>query len=137
MFHASKVSAFSDLTHIEYPCIRYAASRESFFEQLRRLEHIFLCQDPLAHFGVSIPFEDENLNEKMCLGSTLDSKRSDLLLQNVSQLRKQSQTGKDNPEKCLTVPQCIPIARSHFVSLKMLTLSKGFACIGDIIQRGS
>lgn len=35
------------------------------------------------------------------------------------------------------VPQCIPMARLHFVSLKILTLSKGFACIGDIIQRGS
>ena len=29
------------------------------------------------------------------------------------------------------VPQCIPIALLHWVSLKMFTLSKGFACILD------
>ena len=42
----SELSALSDLADIEYPCIRYAASRESLLEQLRRLEHIFLCQYP-------------------------------------------------------------------------------------------
>ncbi len=35
------------------------------------------------------------------------------------------------------VPQCMPSACLHFVSVKMLTLSNGFACIGDIMQRGS
>ena len=42
--------------------------------------------------------------------------------------------GTMSQKKEPTVPQCIPIARLHFVSLKMLTLSKGFACIGDIIH---
>lgn len=46
IFRPSELSALSDLTDIEYPCIRYAASRESLLEQLRRLEHIFLCQHP-------------------------------------------------------------------------------------------
>ena len=32
-----------------------------------------------------------------------------------------------------TVPQCMPKAFSQRVSLKMCTLSKGFACIGDMI----
>ena len=42
--------------------------------------------------------------------------------------------GEDKIKKC---PTCIPIACLHFVSLKILTLSNGFACMGDMIQRGS
>jgi hypothetical protein len=32
-----------------------------------------------------------------------------------------------------TVPQCIPSALAQRVSRKILTLSNGFACIGDMI----
>ena len=49
--------ALPNLANIEHSFLRYAASRKSFLEQLRRLEHIFLCQhpgSPLANFGVSI-----------------------------------------------------------------------------------
>ena len=49
--------ALSNLANIEHSFLRYAVSRKSFLEQLRRLEHIFLCQhpgSPLADVGVSI-----------------------------------------------------------------------------------
>lgn len=46
IFRDSELSAFSNLTHIEHPYFWYAASRESLFEQLRRLEHVLLCQHP-------------------------------------------------------------------------------------------
>jgi len=35
------------------------------------------------------------------------------------------------------VPQWMPIARWHFVSMNMFTLSRGLACIGDMMKRGS
>ena len=136
IFRTLEQSALPNLAHIEHPCDRYPISRKSLFEKLRRLEDIFLCQhpgSPLVRLESAFLYVDRDLTWKTCLGSIKCGKVS-LLLHQVLRLEGLPRIRENSKKKSLT---CIPIARLHFVSLKILTLSKGFACMGDMIQRGS
>lgn len=81
---------------------RMSAFPSKFSPQLFLLASAFAAPY-LAQFGISIPIcSFKKVSYEMCLGSKSGSKMGILLLQHVSRLKKQSLTGRDTFEKCLT-----------------------------------